>query len=118
MSNFLRDFKKFTSKRLAEAIVQIPESRWEWLLHKFQYLAKSTGRAKDYKLWQDGDHAICVDDAFITPQKVDYIHNNPVAAMIEAEPQHYLFSSANVYAGSMQSLVKISLYDAADTAIG
>lgn len=27
MSDFLRDFKKFTSKRIVDAIVEIPESR-------------------------------------------------------------------------------------------
>ena len=37
MSDFLRDFKKFTSKELAAAITTLPESRREWLLDKFSF---------------------------------------------------------------------------------
>lgn len=34
-------------------------------------------------------------------QKLDYIHNNPVEAGIVSIPEHYLFSSASDYAGTM-----------------
>ena len=46
------DFKKFTSKKLIEAIIVHPESRREWLLRKFSYEAQKLKRAKNYKLWQ------------------------------------------------------------------
>ena len=49
MSGFLRDFKKHTSKRILEAIEEIPESRREWLLDKFSFEARRTGRATNYK---------------------------------------------------------------------
>ena len=39
-------------------------------------------------------------------QKLDYIHNNPVKAMLVEEPQHYIFSSANDYCGE-KGLVEI-----------
>ncbi|MGZ3871930.1 MAG: hypothetical protein ACXVJD_03375 [Mucilaginibacter sp.] len=32
-------------------------------------------------------------------QKLDYLHNNPVAAGWIDEPEHYLYSSARDYAG-------------------
>lgn len=35
LQNVIRDFKKFTSKKLLEAIKDHPESRREWLLRKF-----------------------------------------------------------------------------------
>ncbi|WP_245574921.1 transposase [Flavobacterium tegetincola] len=40
LQNVIRDFKKFTSKKLIEAIPENPESRREWLLKKFSYEAK------------------------------------------------------------------------------
>ena len=35
-SDFIRDFKRHTSKQLIENIINEPESRREWLLQKFK----------------------------------------------------------------------------------
>jgi putative transposase len=99
LSDIIRDFKKYTSKKIVELIQSTPESRREWLLHKFQFAAHSTGRAENFKLWKDDNHAICLDSSNIFSQKLNYIHNNPVRQMIVADPQDYLFSSARDYAG-------------------
>lgn len=40
LQNVVRDFKKFTSKKLIEAIKEYPESRREWLLQKSSYDSK------------------------------------------------------------------------------
>ena len=40
LQNVIRDFKKFTSKKLIEAIREHPESRREWLLRKFGVMDK------------------------------------------------------------------------------
>ncbi len=37
LSDILRDFKKFTSKEIADSIKKIPESRRDWLLNLFWY---------------------------------------------------------------------------------
>jgi REP element-mobilizing transposase RayT len=37
LSGIIRDFKKFTAKRIIVAIQTINESRKEWLLNKFAY---------------------------------------------------------------------------------
>jgi putative transposase len=58
MSDFLRDFRKFTSKEFIKAIVGNPESRREWLLDKFAFEARRSGRADHYKVWRDDNHAI------------------------------------------------------------
>lgn len=95
LSDVIRDFKKYTSKKLVHAISTLPESRREWLLHKFRYSAQSTGRAAEYKLWQDGYHGVCLEGGGIRlQQRIEYIHNNPVRQMIVARPEHYLYSSA------------------------
>ena len=109
MSDFMRDFKKFTSKKIVSTIEEIGESRRVWLLHKFSYAAKNTGRAEKYKLWQDTNHPICLEgrkDWFL--QRIDYTHQNPVRQMIVANASDYLFSSAGDYEGR-QGLVKVSI---------
>jgi hypothetical protein len=48
LQNVIRDFKKFTSKKLIEAIQEHPESRREWLLKKFSFEAQKAGRAVSF----------------------------------------------------------------------
>jgi len=36
LSDVIRDFKKFTSKKIIETIIQQPESRREWMLNYFK----------------------------------------------------------------------------------
>lgn len=107
MSDFLRDFKKFTSKKLAAAIADTPESRRDWLLDKFNFNARSSRRAENYKIWTDDNHAIHLQyvDAL---QKLFYIHDNPVKAGIVENPEHYLYSSARDYAG-LKGLIELEL---------
>ena len=106
LSDVLRDFKKYTSKQLIKAIVEIGESRREWLLDKFGFEARRTGRAKNYKVWKDDNHAIEIGDYITIESKMEYIHNNPVAAMIVANPEDYILSSAIDYAEGA-GLVKV-----------
>ncbi|MBY0424286.1 MAG: transposase [Cytophagales bacterium] len=98
ISDILRDFKKFTSKKIVESIQLGPESRSEWLLDVFSFEARRTGRAEMYKLWRDDNHAIDLThiDAM---EKVNYIHMNPVRAGWALAPEHYIYSSAVDYAG-------------------
>ena len=106
LSDILRDFKKFTSKRIIEAINQEPESRRDWLLYRFEYAGKFKTNVKNYKVWQDGNHVKECFSAKFSQEKLEYIHNNPVRALIVEMPEHYLFSSARNYA-RMQGLIEI-----------
>jgi len=108
MSDFLRDFKKFASKRIIESIQITNESRKEWLLDKFSFEAKRTGRAKDYKVWTDDNHAIDLDSGKIDMmEKINYIHNNPVVAGIVRNPEEYIYSSAFDYTRWGKGLVNV-----------
>lgn len=98
LSHIIRDFKKFTSKQIANKILEIGESRREWLLDKFAFEAKRIGRAKNYKIWTDDNHAICLDKTEWIEQRLNYIHDNPVRQLIVQNPEDYLFSSAVDYA--------------------
>jgi REP element-mobilizing transposase RayT len=98
LSEILRDFKKYTSKALVKQIEEEPESRREWMLEQFSRAGEHLKRIKDYKFWQDGNHAKEIYGNNFLEEKLDYIHNNPVEEMIVAKPEEYLFSSARNYA--------------------
>ena len=98
LSNIMRDFKKFTSKKIIETIINYPESRRDWMLDYFKEACGHLKRNQQYKVWQNGYHAeICSSNKFIK-QKLDYIHNNPVIDKIVENPEDYIFSSARNYA--------------------
>jgi putative transposase len=99
LSEIIRDFKKFTSKAIVQAIKSENESRSEWMLNRFEFAGKNDKKIKYYKFWQDSydETAIYFVDFF--NQKLNYIHMNPVRAEIVTEPHHYLYSSAMNYSG-------------------
>ncbi|WP_222707272.1 REP-associated tyrosine transposase, partial [Pontibacter qinzhouensis] len=99
LSDLLRDFKKFTSRQLVEAIQQENESRKGWMLYRFQFAGKYDPKITHYKLWQEGNEAKEIHSNAFLKQKLAYIHQNPVRAEIVSEPEHYLYSSASNYAG-------------------
>jgi putative transposase len=102
ISNIIRDFKKYTSKQIVRTIINGNESRKEWILNKLSFEAKRTGRAKNYKLWKDDNHAIEIDGLRITSkQKINYIHENPVKEQIVENAEYFIFSSARDYIGIM-----------------
>lgn len=109
LSDIIRDFKKFTSKKIVSTIREINESRKEWLLDKFSFMARKTGRAENYKLWKDDNHAIMIIDEKMFDQKLNYIHQNPVRQMIVPQAENYLLSSAHDHSGGTQGLVRVTI---------
>jgi len=100
VSDIMRDFKKFTSKEILRTLLKEPtESRREWMLNRFEYAGKNDEKIKNYRFWQEGNDAqeIYLNDYF--NQKLNYIHQNPVAAEIVNRAEDYRYSSAIDYAG-------------------
>ncbi len=108
ISAILRDLKKFTSKAIVQQIQDEPESRRDWMLRQFAYRASQIKRVSEFKFWEDGNHAVLLDTPAKWEQRFNYLHMNPVAAGLVAEPEHYLLSSAGSYAG-MKGLVNIDM---------
>ena len=96
-----RDFKKFTAKQIVTNLVEINESRREWLMRAFQQSGHGLKRISRFKVWQDGNQPKGIETNEFLDEKLDYIHNNPVMDEIVDEPEHYLFSSARDYAGNI-----------------
>lgn len=98
LSDIIRDFKKFTSKKIIQTIIDYPESRREWMLEYFNNACNHLKRNQQYKVWQDGYHAEVINSNWFLKQKINYIHNNPVVDKIVRYPEDYMFSSAQNYA--------------------
>ena len=99
LSEILRDFKKFTSKAIIKQILSEPESRRDWMIQYFKKAGENLKAIKDFKFWQDGNHAVEISSNTFFDEKLDYIHNNPVEELVVERPEDYFFSSARNYAG-------------------
>lgn len=109
LSEVMRDFKTYTSKQIIRNIIELPESRREWLLPLLEKACEHLKRKQQYKVWQDGYHAEIVHSNWFIKQKVNYIHNNPVAEKIVSAAEDYYFSSARNYADLENDLEVILL---------
>ncbi len=110
LSDLLRDFKKFTSTNILEAMQTVPESRREWMLDLFKKATESHTRNKNYQFWQYGNHAEEIFTLHFMWDKLNYIHLNPVRAGIVKKAQHSIYSSASNYVNG-KGLLEIELAD-------
>jgi len=100
-TSLLRDFKKYTSKKILKAIEENPqESRKEWMLWMFERAGKKKKNIVKYQFWQHNNKPIELWSAAVIKQKLDYIHNNPVASGFVTEPIQWKYSSARNITGT------------------
>ena len=108
LSDTIRDFKRHTSKKIIESINEQGESRREWLLMIFRYVAKKHNRNNMYQFWTHNNHAVELSSNEMIDQRIDYIHNNPVRAGLVENAEEYLYSSARNYS-EMGNMLEIDL---------
>ncbi len=110
LSGTLRDFKKYTSKKIVNEIENETESRREWMLKLFEFEAKKRMKVKGRQFWTHENHAIQLFSNEFIKEKIDYIHNNSVRAGIVEHAEDYLYSSARNYAGlsNMIEIIELS----------
>ena len=107
VADIVRDFKKFTSKRVLMELETDPqESRREWMLDRFRFAGANDKKITNYRFWQDGYHPESIYSYDFYRQKLDYIHNNPVRQEIVSRQEEFLYSSAVDYAGG-NGLLKV-----------
>lgn len=109
-SGLIRDFKGFTARKLLKAIAENPhESRKEWLLWMFSHAGKKNSNVKNMQFWQQNNKPIEIWSLKVFEQKLNYIHNNPVASGFVLNPIDWKFSSARNYGDDDQSILEIDL---------
>jgi REP element-mobilizing transposase RayT len=96
-----KEFKRYTTTKILEAIDIEPDLRRSWMLQRFEGCSLSLKKIEKFQLWQS-----CTNPAFIDfkqvyklQERVLYIHENPVRDGIVSSPEHYIYSSATDYAG-------------------
>ncbi len=103
ISDIMRDFKTFTSKRIIrQANV---EKRVDWI-RAFEQAGEQTGRS-DNKVWQDDFWDKIVFTQVFLRQKLNYIHRNPVRAGLIDDVAEYPYSSYRNYEYEEEWLIKI-----------
>jgi len=96
LSEWVGDFKSITAKDIIKSInKESYESRKSWLDYLFRFFAKFSKQNSVYMFWQKTSHPIEMYSSAIFYQKLDYIHNNPVAANIVTDLSYYYYSSSN-----------------------
>lgn len=94
-SGLLRDFKKYTSKKILVAIENNPqESRKEWMLWMFEKAGSENATVSKRQFWQQHNKPIELWSPSVIKQKLDYIHNNPVASGFVINAEDWKYSSA------------------------
>jgi REP element-mobilizing transposase RayT len=103
VSDFLRDFKRFTSGRIAHQVEL--EGKKDWI-DRFQISGEETKRAEK-KIWQDSFWEQSIYSEKFMRQKLNYIHMNPVRAGLVDEPGKYPYSSYRNYEFNDNTLIEI-----------
>lgn len=103
VSDFMRDFKRFTSGRISRQAEL--EGKTDWVA-QFQESGEETKRAEK-KVWQDSywEQSIFTDK--FMREKLNYIHMNPVRAGLVDEPGKYPYSSCRNYEFDDNTLIEI-----------
>ncbi len=112
LSALIGDFKKFTSKRLINWMLDNPdESRRNWMLGIFQNYGQKNKRNEQYQVWIQNNHPEEISSYDFVKQKLDYIHFNPVHAGIVRNASDYVYSSAGNYCGRLDNILEVTLMD-------
>ena len=85
IAGFLRDFKKFTSKKLIENISETEPK----ILKLFE-------GENGYRIWKEDNQPKIIESEKFFMQKVNYIHANPVVKGYVERPEYWKWSSANL----------------------
>jgi REP element-mobilizing transposase RayT len=92
----MKDFKSFTARRIIDLMELRRATTLLGQLELFKAHYKLQSR---YQLWQEGCHPQLIQGQDMMRQKLEYMHNNPVARGYVDEPTHWRYSSARNYAG-------------------
>ena len=108
--DIIRDLKKYTSKMIiAEIETNVRESRKNWMIWMFKRAGGKNSNNKVYQFWQQDNHPIELSTNIMIEQRLNYLHENPVAAGMVTEAQYYKYSSATDYYEEGNGLIPIEL---------
>ena len=101
LSDFMRDFKKWTSVKILENLHNENEFK---LLRKMKYRF----REQKHKVWQDRFDGYSLKHPNVVFQKMLYIHQNPVKKKLVEKAEDYFYSSAGFYKGHQNLFMPVN----------
>lgn len=105
-----KEFKRYTTTKILEAIDIEPDLRRSWMLQRFENCSLSLKKIEKFQLWQSCTNPSYIDfkQVYKLQERVLYIHENPIRDGIVSSPEHYTYSSAIDYTGK-PGLVKVQV---------
>jgi putative transposase len=95
MSKTMASFKSFTAAQIIKRLTERHSPVLDLLaFHKARHKID-----REHQVWQEGSHPEEIAGEAMMLQKLEYIHNNPVARGYVDDPLHWRYSSARNYAG-------------------
>ena len=102
VSAIMRDFKKFTSKRMKDQLMRDTSE----LLPHFQR-APVGYKGQEFKLWMDRFDNVAIASPDVLETKIAYIHDNPVRAGLVKTSVEWKYSSARNYFLNDHSVIQV-----------
>lgn len=94
ISDFMRDFKKFTSTKVRQQLEEDNQLNWMRTLRR-----NAKGKKNQvFKLWKDRFDDVVIVSEEAMHAKIYYVHQNPVKAGLAVTPEEWKYSSASNYA--------------------
>ena len=105
ISDFMRDFKKYTSVQIRKVLEQQGEAE---LLNMLRINAQSV-KGQVFKLWQSRFDDLVLTKHETIKTKINYIHKNPVRKGLVLRPEEWFYSSARDYLSVGASAIPVDV---------
>ena len=106
LPDIMRDFKRHTSKHIADSLIKDNE---KLLLYVFRKAAERHRKKIRYKIWRDAYHPKAVFSEKFFNQKLRYIHTNPVKKGFVSRAEDWKYSSARNWILNDHSVISLDL---------
>jgi hypothetical protein len=104
LSEDVGDFKSFTARKIIDWLRERKETS---LLAQLAHEKAAYKTDRPFQLWQEGSHPKQLTNDRMMDQKLEYMHNNPLARGYVDDPLHWRYSSARNYHG-LPALLEIT----------
>jgi REP element-mobilizing transposase RayT len=102
LAKAVASFKSFTAGQIVKRLRERGSPVLDLLaFHKLRHK-----QDREHQVWQEGSHPEEIQGEAMMRQKLEYIHNNPVARGYVEDPLHWRCSSARNYAGQ-EGLIEV-----------
>lgn len=96
-----RSMAKFKAHTAKELIKLLQQENVKTILNQLAFYKKVHKVDREYQVWQEGIQPKLIQNDTMMKDKIEYIHNNPVKRGYVDEAQHWRYSSARDYEGSI-----------------